>query len=198
MHPMSEPRRELILASTSPARRALLEAVGLPFRCVAPEFSEELPPGLTTPDLAEALALGKARSVAQRFPEALVLGANQLLSVDGELLHKPADATAAKAQLERLRGRMHVLTTGIAILCEKTHALRVEHELTRMTMRMIADDELERYVATGEWQGCVGSYRVEGQGLKLFQRVEGDVLNARGLPLVRVLNALRDLGVALF
>jgi septum formation protein len=63
---------------------------------------------------------------------------------------------------------------------------------------MIADDELERYLATGEWQGCVGSYRVEGQGLKLFQRVEGDVLNARGLPLVRVLNALRDLGFPLF
>ncbi len=195
---MPEPFRELILASTSPARRALLEALGLPFRCVVPEYEEKRPPGLAAADLAEALALGKARSVAQKFPEALVLGADQILVVDGELLEKPKDLDAARAQLKRLRGQMHVLTTGFAVLCEKTHGLRVEHELTRMTMRMIADDELERYLATGEWQGCVGSYRVEGRGMKLFQRVEGDVLNARGLPLVRVLNALRDLGFPLF
>ena len=195
---MPEPARELILASTSPARRALLEALGLPFRCVNPEYEEQRPPGLAAADLAEALALGKARSVAKKFPEALVVGADQILVVDGELLEKPKDLDAARVQLKRLRGQMHVLTTGFAVLCEKTHGLRVEHELTRMTMRMIADDELERYLATGEWQGCVGSYRVEGQGLKLFQRVEGDVLNARGLPLVRVLNALRDLGFPLF
>jgi len=195
---MPEPSRELILASTSPARRALLEALGLHFRTVAPEFEEQRPAGLAAADLAEALALGKARSVAQRFPEALVVGADQILVVDGELLEKPKDLEAARTQLKRLRGKMHVLTTGVAVLCEKTHGLRVEHELTRMTMRMIADDELERYLATGEWQGCVGSYRVEGQGLKLFQRIEGDVLNARGLPVLRVLNALRDFGFPLF
>jgi septum formation protein len=195
---MPEPSRELILASTSPARRALLETLGLKFRCEAPQFEEKRPPGLSAADLAEALALGKARSVAQKFPEALVLGADQILVVEGELLEKPKDEGAARTQLKRLRGKMHVLTTGLALLCEKTHGLRVEHELTRMTMRMVADDELDRYVATGEWQGCVGSYRVEGQGLKLFQRIEGDILNARGLPMVRVANALRDLGFPLF
>jgi septum formation protein len=195
---MPEPTRELILASTSQARRELLTAVGLPFRCVPPEAPEVRPPGLGPADLAEALALGKAREIARRFEEALVLGADQILIVDGEMLEKPKDVEAARTQLKRLRGKTHVLTTGVALLCEKTHALRVEHELTRMTMRMIADDEIERYLETGEWQGCVGSYRVEGRGLKLFQRIEGDVLNARGLPMLRVLNALRDLGFPLF
>ncbi len=195
---MPEPSRELILASTSPVRRALLEALGLQFRCVAPEFEEKRPPGLSAADLAEALALGKARLVAQKFPEALVGGAAQMVRGDGDLLEKPKDLEAARAQLKRLRGKMHVVTTGFAVMCEKTHGLRVEHELTRMTMRMIADDELERYLATGEWQGCVGSYRVEGKGLKLFQRIEGDVLNAQGLPVVPVLNALRDFGYPLF
>ncbi|MHB8416449.1 MAG: Maf family protein [Myxococcales bacterium] len=195
---MAETTRELILASTSPARRALLEAVGLPFRCEAPEIPETRPPGLAPADLAEALALGKARAIAKRYEEALVLGADQILLADGELLEKPKDVDAARAQLRRLRGKTHVLTTGFALLCEKTHALRVEHELTRLTMRMVADDEIERYLATGEWEGCVGSYRVEGRGLKLFQRVEGDLLNARGLPVLRVVNALRDLGFPLF
>ncbi len=193
-----EPTRELILASTSEARRALLVAAALPFRCVAPELPELRPPGLAPADLAEALALGKAREVARRHEEALVLGADQILLIDGEVLEKPKDVDGARAQLRRLRGKTHVLTTGFAILCEKTHALRVEHELTRMTMRMVADDEIERYLATGEWQGCVGSYRVEGRGIKLFQRIEGDLMNARGLPMVRVLNALRDLGFPLF
>ncbi len=190
--------RDLILASTSPARLALLEAVGVPFRCERPDFDETGPAGLAPADLAEALALGKARAVAKRFPEALVLGADQVLVVDGERLEKPEDEAAARAQLRRLRGRAHVLTTGIALLCEATHALRVEHELTRLTVRMIGDDELDRYVATQEWRGCLGAYRVEGQGLKLFSRIEGDVFNARGLPMVRVLNALRDHGFPLF
>ncbi len=192
------PPRELILASTSPARRALLEAAGLPFRCEAPEFDEKVSPGLSPADLAEALALGKARSIARRSEEALVLGADQTLVLDGEILEKPAKVDEARAQLKKLRGKTHVLTTGIALICEKTHALRVEHELTRMTMRMVADDEIERYLATDEWQGCLGSYRVEAQGLKLFQRIEGDLLNARGLPMLRVVNALRDLGFPLF
>lgn len=195
---MEPSSRELILASTSPARRAILEALGLRFRCEAPAFEESRPPGLAPSDLAELLALGKAREVARRFEEALVLGADQLLVCDGTVLTKPRDREAAREQLRLLRGRVHVLLTGIALVCEKSHALRVEHELTRMTMRMVGDEELERYLDTGEWEGCVGAYRVEGQGLKLFQRIEGDLFNVRGLPALRVLNALRDHGVPLF
>ncbi len=195
---MADAPTELILASSSPTRREILEALGLRFRIEPPDYEETRPPGLSPGDLAEALALGKARGVARRFPEALVLGADQILVCDGELFSKPEDAAAARAQLQRLRGRQHHLITGVALLCEKSHALRVQHELTRISMRMVGDDEIDRYVETGELEGSVGAYRIEGRGLKLFDRVEGDIFNARGLPALRVLNALRELGFPLF
>lgn len=176
----------------------MLDALGLKYRVEIPTFDETHPAGVAAGDLAETLALGKARSVARRFEEALVLGADQILTLDGQLLRKPLDAAQATAQLEALNGKVHVLVTGLALLCEKTHALRVSHEATRLTMRHLDPQEIAAYVATGEWRGCVGSYRVEAQGIKLFERIEGDLFNARGLPVVRLCTALRELGVPLF
>jgi len=149
-------------------------------------------------DLAEALALGKARSVARRFPEALVIGADQLLSCEGQSLRKPDTEAAARKQLSFLSGKSHLLITGLAILCEGTHELRVQHEVARLSVRSLGGDEIDRYLATGEWKGCLGAYRVEGQGIKLFDRIEGDLTAVRGLPLVRLCNALRDFRVKLF
>ena len=189
---------DLILASSSQARREILEALGLRFRVEAPVFDEGSLAGVTSGDLAETLALGKARSVSSRFPDTLVLGADQVLVLDGQLLRKPADATQAEAQLTSLNGKQHMLITGIALVCERTHALRISNEATRLTMRHLDPAEIKAYVATGEWKGCVGSYRVEGQGLKLFERIEGDLTNARGLPALRLCSALRSLGVELF
>jgi len=177
--------RDLILASTSESRRALLEAAGIPFRVEKPDFDEAHPEGVRPSDLAEALALGKARSVAVRFPEALVIGADQLLSCEGRSVRKPETEEAAREQLAFLNGKSHLLITGLAILCESTHELRVAHEVARLTMRFLGDDEIDRYLKTGEWQGCLGAYRVEGAGIKLFQQIEGDLNAIRGLPLVR-------------
>jgi septum formation protein len=190
--------RDLILASTSESRRALLEAAGIPFRLEKPDFDEAHPEGVRPSDLAEALALGKARSVAVRFPDAVVIGADQLLSCEGRSLRKPASEEAAREQLSFLNGKSHLLITGLAVLCESTHELRVAHEVARLTMRFLGDDEIERYLATGEWRGCLGAYRVEGAGIKLFQKIEGDLNAVRGLPLVRLCNALRDFRVPLF
>ncbi len=170
---------DLILASGSQARREILQALGLRFRIEAPQFDESALAGVTAGDLAETLALGKARSVSARFPDILVLGADQVLVLDGQLLRKPADATQAEAQLNALNGKQHMLITGMALVCERTHALRISNEATRLTMRHLDPSEIKSNVATGEWKGCVGSYRVEGQGLKLFERVEGDLTNAR-------------------
>ncbi len=189
---------ELILASTSETRRNILDTLGLKYRCEPPEFDETHPKGVNPSDLAETLALGKARSVARRFEEALVIGADQILVLEGAVLRKPETASQARAQLGRLNGQSHVLITGLALLCEKTHALRVSHEVTRLTMRHFDPPELDAYVATGEWKGCVGSYRIEAQGLKLFERIEGDATNARGLPALRLCTALRELGIPLF
>jgi septum formation protein len=189
---------QLILASTSEHRRKILDTLAIFYRVEAPEFEETHPPGVAPGDLAETMALGKARSVARRFEEALVLGADQILTINGQVLRKPETAAQARAQLEQLNGTSHTLLSGIALLCEKTHALRVSHEVTRLTMRHLDAKEMDAYIATGEWKGCLGSYKVEGQGLKLFERIEGDLMNARGLPVVRLCSALRDLGVPLF
>ena len=194
----ADPPFGLILASTSKARREILAGLGIPFRVEPPVFDESPLAGVTAGDLAETLALGKARSVSSRFPEKLVLGADQILALDGLMLRKPSDAAAAEAQLTALNGKQHMLITGIALVCEKTHALRISNEATRLTMRHLDPAEIKAYVATGEWEGCVGSYRVEGQGLKLFERIEGDLTNARGLPAIRLCSALRSLGVELF
>jgi septum formation protein len=194
----AEQQFDLILASSSKARQEILQSLGVSFRVEPPTYDEKPLAGVTTGDLAETLALGKARSVSSRFPDKLVLGADQVLAVDGVLLRKPRDAAAAEAQLTALNGKQHMLVTGIALVCEKTHALRISNEATRLTMRHLGPAEIKAYVATGEWKGCVGSYRVEGQGLKLFERIEGDLTNARGLPAIRLCSALRSLGVELF
>jgi septum formation protein len=190
--------RDLILASTSESRRSLLEGAGIPFRVEKPDFNEAHPEGVRPSDLAEALALGKARSVALRFPDALVIGADQVLSCEGQSLRKPKTEEAAREQLRSLNGKSHLLVTGLAVLCESTHELRVAHDVARLTMRFLGDEEIDRYLATGEWQDCLGAYRVEGAGIKLFQQIEGDLNAIRGLPLVRLCNALRDFRVPLF
>lgn len=196
--PEASPFSELVLASTSECRKLLLQALGLRFRIEPPDFEETHPPGVRSGDLAETLALGKARSVSRRFEDALVLGSDQLLVFDGQILRKPETPEQAQAQLTALNGKVHVLVTGLALVCERSHALRVSHEVTRLTMRHLDAHEIEAYVATGEWRGCVGSYRVEAQGLKLFTHIEGDLNNARGLPVIRLCNALRELGMPLF
>lgn len=190
-------RGPVILASTSPARRALLDAVGLPHRAEAPAVDEEVPPGLEPGEVARTLALRKASAVAARHPGAIVVGADQVLELDGRPFGKPADEAEALAGLRRLAGRAHALVTGLAVLAPGAPPI-VEEERTVLHVRALADDELRRYVATGEWRGCAGGYRVEGRGLALFERIEGDHTNVLGLPVPRLLGHLRRLGVPIF
>lgn len=186
----------LVLASTSPARRALLDQVGLAYEAIAPEIPEPLLPGLSPAEQAEALAEAKARAVAARAPDAVVIGADQLLVLDGQPFGKPADEAAAREQLRRLSGRAHELVTGLSILAPG-HAPVREHEVTRLWLRPLPDAELSAYLATGEWRGCAGSYRIEGRGLALMERIEGDHENILGLPMIRLLGHLRRLGIPL-
>ncbi len=190
----------LILASTSPIRRQILERAGLGFVCVAPEVDETITGGLSAEDVAMSLAESKARSVADRHPDAVVIGADQVCEWEGELLGKPADARAARAQLEKLSGNTHRLITGVTVFGvqpPRGGVRRVEcfSDETLLTMRALSPDELEAYVNTGEWQGCAGSYRLEGRGIHLMERIRGDYFNVLGLPLVPLLKVLRQFGV---
>jgi len=185
----------LVLASTSPARRALLDALGVSYTAEAPGVEEEVPAGTPVEAAVRMLALRKARAVATRHPDALVLGADQLAEVDGRVLGKPGSRDEARLQLGSLLGRSHRLLTAVALVGEGDEQL----ELDVVTLRFhpVSADELERYLDTGEWQGCAGAYRIEGRGQALVDALEGDRTSVQGLPMLPVVRMLRARGFPL-
>jgi septum formation protein len=187
---------ELLLASTSSARKALMDGLGLPYRAVAPEVDEVVPEGTPPAHAVALLAERKARAVLARHPGALVIGADQLVSLDGRALGKPPDAQAARAQLSAMRGRTHEILTAVCVAGPAF--LVTEVDAARLTVLPLTDDEVTGYVATGEWQGCAGGYRVEGRGQALFARIDGDRAAIQGLPMQRLLRILREAGVRFF
>ena len=173
------PAPPLLLASTSPQRRAILEQLGVPFDVVAPDYEE-----LGDDPLEHAV--GKARSV--EGGERPVLGVDTIVRCDGLVLEKPASEGEAEEMLDRLSGKRHEVVSG---LCLRTRAWEeVRTETTLVTFRPLAARDLASYLATGEWKGRAGAYAIQGRGAALVERVEGDYLNVVGLPaaaLVRVL-----------
>jgi septum formation protein len=195
--------RPLLLASTSAARCALLSAAGIPADPEASGVDErevEANAGRLAPaDLSLRLAQAKALAVSRRRPDRLVLGADQVLNLDGEVLHKPADGTAALAQLRRLSGRSHRLHSACA-LAREGGLLDGFVASAALTMRPLSERDMVRYLdAAGEAAlGAAGTYQVEGLGIHLFDAVEGDHFTILGLPLIPLLARLRDLGCLAF
>ena len=177
--------RPLVLASASPQRRAILEQAGIEFIVVPADVDEEMAGD------AGAVAERNARRKATAVPGALVLGADTVVVLDGDILGKPADEAAARAYLRRLNGRTHDVVGAIA-LAEGGEVVASAVETTRVTFHHRSEEEIDAYVATGEWVGRAGGYAIqETGGSVLVERVEGDYLNVVGLPLAR-LQALLD------
>ncbi len=172
----------IVLASTSPQRRAILTQLGVRFEVVPPDY-EEQPGG----DPLEH-AVGKARSVSAAGGP--VLGVDTIVSCEGEVLGKPRDAGDAERMLELLAGRTHEVVSG---LCLRTKAWEeIALETTRVTVRDLTPRDLGHYLRSGEWEGRAGGYAIQGLGASLIERIEGDYLNVVGLPaalLVRLLVA---------
>ena len=175
----------LVLASASPQRRAILAQVGVPFR-VAPAGVDELMDGAP-----EAVAAENARrkALAGDHDDALVLGADTIVAVDGDVLGKPADAAQAVAYVARLAGRAHQVVGGIA-LARGGAVVAEAVEVTEVVFRALEPAEVEAYVALGEWEGRAGGYAIQGAGAALVRSVSGDYLNVVGLPLARLLDLL--------
>lgn len=192
----------LVLASASPARRALLAGAGLRFEAAAAAVDEAAikqaaqAEGIPLAEAALMLADAKAERIARRDPEALVIGCDQLLVCEGRWFDKPPDLPAARAQLQALRGRTHELVT--AAVCHR-HGRRVWQAVAapRLTMRDVSDAFLDAYLAAeGERvTASVGAYRLEGPGVQLFARVSGEHAAILGLPLLALLAFLRQHGV---
>ena len=197
--PMPSPR--LILASTSPYRRMLLEKLRLAFDTAAPDCDETAWPGEGPEALVRRLAEAKARSVADRLTgPALVIGSDQVAALDDSILTKPGDHDRARRQLEACSGRSVVFHTGVALADTRAAdtALRIEAVTYRVDFRALTAGEIERYLAADTPYDCAGSIRSEGYALTLFERMHGDDPNALvGLPLIRLAAMLRAAGLVL-
>lgn len=189
---------DIILASTSPYRRALLDRLGLPFRAVAPTVDEApyKARGMAPRSLAELLALDKAGSVARGHPHAIVIGSDQVAEVDGRVLDKPGTVEAAVAQLRGLSGRQHRLITSIAVMCAARSVVIPHTDVTTLWMRPLDDDAIRRYLDADHPLDCAGSYKIEARGIALFERIDSaDHTAIIGLPLIALTTILRSLGV---
>ncbi|MCX6107782.1 MAG: Maf family protein [Proteobacteria bacterium] len=191
--------KKLILASQSPFRRTLLQAAGLDFSVeVAPidEYAIKADhPGVLASRRAEA----KALAVAEIHPDALVIGADQVLSFQDLTFDKANDEPTARLRLQALAGRTHVLHSAFALAFAESAGvakiIRTGLVNVAMTMRALSPEEIEAYVATGEWRGSVGCYQYENRGVHLLSSVDGDHSSIIGLPLLQLMEHLRSIGV---
>ena len=182
------PAPPLLLASTSPQRRAILEQLGIPFEVVPPRYDEDDAAGAEPLELVRGHARGKARSVAADAGERPVLGVDTAVVLDGRIYGKPAGEGEAAQMLSELGGRTHLVVSGLCLITPAGED--VAHDATRVFLRKLTPRDIGAYVASGEWEGRAGAYAIQGRGAGLVERLEGDYLNVVGLPaalLVRLL-----------
>lgn len=189
--------RQLVLASTSPYRRELLARLGMPFEVCSPAADESPVAGETPPQTAERLAVVKARAVADRFPEALIIGSDQVAYLDGRVYGKPGTHDSAVRQLREMSGRTVIFHTGLCLLNSATNVARVRGVPIRVTFRQLSDETIERYLRKEQPYDCAGSAKSEGLGISLIARFEGDDPNALiGLPLIALCDLLAEEGAS--
>lgn len=186
----------LVLASTSPYRRALLERLGLEFMTASPNVDETRRPGEPPQVLVLRLAEAKARAVAETHSGALIIGSDQVACLDDAVLGKPGGRTQAIAQLERASGRCVLFQTGLCLLDTRDGRAQTLVEPFRVHFRALTRARIERYLDREEPYDCAGSFKSEGLGIVLFERLEGDDPNAlMGLPLIRLITLLEAAGI---
>ncbi len=188
----------LILASTSPFRRELLARLQIPFEAVAPETDESPLPGEASAATAERLAVAKARAVAGRYPDALIIGSDQVAFHDDTRFGKPGTRENAIAQLTFMSGKTVIFHTGLCLLNAASGRVHLRGIPTEVRFRELSDAEIARYVEKEDALNCAGAARSEGLGIALLEYLRGDDPNALvGLPLIALARMLRSEGIAL-
>jgi septum formation protein len=184
------PSPPLLLASTSPQRKAILEQLHIPFDVIAPRYDEETTDGADAVQIVREHARGKARSVVDQADDRPILGVDTAVVLGSRIFGKPASATDAEQMLEELSGKTHVVVSGLCLLTPGWED--VEHEATQVAFRELTPRDLGTYVAAGEWEGRAGAYAIQGRGASLVRYIEGDYLNVVGLPAALLVRLLAD------
>jgi len=183
----------VVLASASPRRRQLLNLIGIAHEVLPANIDETMRVRETPRRHAERLAREKASAIAKRDPDLITIGADTIVVVNRKVLGKPRDADDAARMLALLSGRDHTVTTAVAV--SRGKKLRSAVEEVRVKFRRLRDDEIEAYIATGEPMDKAGAYGIQGYGATIVERIEGDYFAVMGLPIVRLIGLLRDVGV---
>ncbi|MGL5700565.1 MAG: Maf family protein [Kluyvera sp.] len=183
---------ELILASTSPYRKLLLEKFGVPFECAAPEVDERPHAGETARNLVLRLAQAKAQALAERYPNHLIIGSDQVCVLDGEITGKPHTEENARQQLKKASGNIVTFFTGLVLYNSVNGQLQTECEPFDVHFRHLSEQEINHYIRKESPLNCAGSFKSEGLGIALFDRLEGrDPNSLVGLPLIALCQMLR-------
>ena len=185
----------IVLASSSPRRKELMEMLEVPNLKIVPAKGEEIPPEHASPgELVMALSEAKAREVAKQCgPDDLVIGADTIVWVDGQAYGKPCDEEHAARMLRRLSGDCHEVYTGVTVIRNGKCIRQYERSLVRF--RRLEEDEIRRYIATGEPMDKAGAYGAQGRGALFVEQIEGDFFNVMGLPLCRLGKMMKEQGV---
>lgn len=189
--------KNLILGSTSPARKELLTRLHLPFSVIAPNIEENLHPNESAYDMAKRLAVAKAHAVATQVTEGLIISCDQVLCLDtGEIFGKPGDHLRAIAQLKKMSGQQVISWTGLCLMNATNQQIQVTVERFDIYFRPLTTAMIENYLQMDQPYACAGSIRAEGLGIVLFERLAGDDVTALiGLPLIKLVRFLENEGV---
>jgi septum formation protein len=191
-------KRRIILASASPRRKELLEKTGLLFEVDAGNCRENLSFEVAPHQLAMQISLEKAQSVAGKYPDAVIIGADTFGVLDGRIIGKPGSAEEARAMLQSISGKCHLVITGYSIIdtsCDKSVSGTVE---TKVYIKELTPEEIDAYVKTGEPLDKAGAYAIQGLGALFVEKIEGDYFNVVGLPVYALMNALKEFGIQVF
>ncbi len=190
----NEIMKKLILASASPAKKALLEQIGVVFTVQASDYQEDMSLNLDIFELAKKLSSGKAQVVARKNPGAVVLAADTFIVFEGKLLGKPKTASAAKRMLMALSGKQHSVVTGFTVIDIASNKHISEAIETKVYFRNLSAQEIDAYIATGEPLDKAGAYAIQSKGAEFVSKIEGDYSNVIGLPIARVSQVLKEFG----
>ncbi len=184
--------KTIILASSSPRRKEILEKTGLPFIIDPSNSDEDMTQNLEPKDLAKALSLAKAKDVAKRHKNAIVIGADSIITLNGKVLGKPHTEERAIEMLTELSGSIHSAITGYTIIDTDSGKIVSDAVETKIYFRKLTQDEIKNYVATGKPLDKAGAYAIQGKGALFVEKIEGDYYNIMGLPLSAVVEKLKE------